>query len=320
MNLQELYYGVTTTKEVAVIGREFSAYGMEYALVGLMNTENKTELVLLEYDQSRDDYYNCREPENLTNREAALSVCQKKTFTDLLESIVIDGKVFYVEGSHGCTLDSGLDSDLYVLAEFIKQGWKSEKFFDYSPECVDITFFELEEKLDNLAQLDLSRQIKLRACETTEKEFPQIRLNLPVEKDIDKTFSLFGGKEEICIKRVHLVDLSESENIDEEHISMICPNKMRLPVIEYTCTCDTICLDISLKSHLDSLYSDSYNGFATEDGVFCVAVGIELTGETEDRKFYTVQQAVKAEAKRIECEIVSCSKEIENPVVEEFLI
>ena len=53
MYLQDLYYQISIIKEVAVIGREFSAYGMDYALVGLVNTDDSTELVLLEYDENR---------------------------------------------------------------------------------------------------------------------------------------------------------------------------------------------------------------------------------------------------------------------------
>ncbi len=319
MNLQDLYYYISITEDVKVIDRGFSAYGMEYALVGLVNNNDRTELVILEYDQSKldDDY--CAEFENMTYREIALSDKDiHKGLSELLKEVVIGDYAFNVEGSHGCALDCGLDSELYVFAEFIKQGWKSEKFFDYPPDCVFVNFIELDKRIEHLAKLDLSQPIKLKTFETTEDEFPQIKLSLPVEQDIDITVSLFDGNEKICIKRVHLVDLSEDESIDDEHISMICPNGMRLPVIEYTCKNDELCFDISLSSHLDSLYSDNYNGFATGDGVFGIAVGIQL--DKKGTKSFTIQQAVEADTKTIECEIVRCTKEIENPRIEEFLI
>ena len=96
---------------------------------------------------------------------------------------------------------------------------------------------------------------------------------------------------------------------------------MRIPVVEYTCSNDNLFIDnISLSSYLDSLNSDNYNGFATDDGVIGIGIGIVLTENNANTKTYTIQQAVKADARRIECEIVRCSKEIENPVVEKFLI
>ncbi|MCH5298033.1 MAG: hypothetical protein J1E85_10255 [Ruminococcus sp.] len=322
MHLKDLYYHIMTTKEVAVVGREFSAYGMEYALVGLVNTAENTELVLFEYDKRIADD-DCTEPENMTNREFALAdKYRRKNLTELLHEVIIDGKKFNINGSHGCSLDSAFDSDSYVLAEFIKQGWRSEKFFDYSPEYVNLSFQKLDEKIESLSQLDLSKKISLLAYETCNEEFPQIKLDLEVDKEIDKIVELFDGKEKICIKRVHLVDLKEvgEEFSDMDFFSRICPNGMRIPVIEYTCRNDEICFNISLSSYLDSFYGDSCNGFAGEDGTFCGVIGIQLTNDKKDRKYFTIQSSVNADTKQIECEIVSCSKEIENPHIEEFLI
>ncbi len=320
MNLQDLYYYVSTTEAAKVISREFSAYGMEYALAGLVNTNDRTELVLLEFDERIADDNCCAEPEKMTNREIALSDKGiHKGLSELLKEVVIGDYTFDVEGSHGCSLDCGVDSEVYVLAEFMKQGWKSEKFFDYPTECVFVNFIELDKKIEQLEHLDLSQPIKLKAYETTEEEFPQIKLNLPVEQNIDKSVTLFGN-EKICIKRVHLVDLSENESMDEAHLSTICPGSMRLPVVEYTCSNDELCFDISLLSYLDSLYSDRCNEFATEDSVFGTIVSIQLVTDNKDSKFFTIQQAVKADTNNIECEIVRCSKEIENPQIEEFLI
>lgn len=321
MNLQDLYYCISITEDVKVIDREFSAYGMEYAIVGLVNTNDRTELVLLEFDEHKADNDCCAESEDMIYRELVLSGKDiHKGLSDLLKEIVIGDYAFDVVGSQGCALDCGLDSGLYVLAEFMKQGWKSEKFFDYPPDCVFVNFMELDKKIEHLAQLDLLQPIKLKAFETTDEEFPLIKLSLPVEQDIDKTVPLFGGNEKICIKRVHLADLSEDDSIDDEHLSMICPNGMRLPVIEYTYSNDELCFDISLSSYLDSLYSDNYNCFATDDGVFGIVVGIQLDNYKKGTKSFTIQQAVKADTKKIECEIVHCTKEIKNPQIEEFLI
>lgn len=320
MYLQELYYNILTTKEFAVIGREFSAYGMEYALVGLVNTNDRTELVLLEYDEQLSDDDCCTEPESMTNRELALTdKDMRKGLTELLKEVEICGKKLNIGASNGCMLDEISDSETYKITEFMKQGWKSEKFFDYPPDCVFIHFVEFEESVESFAQFDLSHPIRLVAYETYKEEFPMIKLELEVDKDLEKTVSLFDGEDKICIKRVNLVDISEEKSIDKEYISKICPEGMRIPVIEYTCDGE-LCFDISLSSHLDSIFGNNYNGFSTEDGVIGVVIGIQLADNKDDRKYLTIQQAVKSDTKRIKCEIIRCSKEIENPRIEEFLI
>lgn len=319
MYLKSLYYHISTIREVAVIGREFSAYGMEYALVGLVNTDKSTELVLLEYDEQAD--CDCYEDfENMTNREIAMAdkdMC--KGLTEMLKEVKICGKKFNIGAKHGCMLDEFSDGETYKIAEFMKQGWKSEKFFNYPPDCVFIHFVELKEKIESFAQIDLSQPIKLVAYETYKEEIPMIKLELEVNKDIKKTVSLFGGEDKICIKRVHLVDISEEKSIGKEYISKICPKGMRIPVVEYTCS-SKLGIQISLSNYLDSFYCDSLDTVATEDGVCGFAVGISITDDSASINSSTIQQAVKEDTKLIECEIVRCSKEIENPRIEEFLI
>ncbi|MGN1129791.1 MAG: hypothetical protein ACI4Q8_00445 [Ruminococcus sp.] len=320
MYLSELYYAVKSIKDTAVIGREFSAYGREYALVGLLNTDDTTELVLLEYDENRENAEYSEDFENLTNRQIALIEKDiHKDLTDLLSDVVICGKSFSTVSVRGSVLEGTMDNDTYALAEFIRQGWKSEKFFDYPPEDVFVYFVELEESIENLSQLDLSQKIKLLAYETEKTDFPQMKLKLDVEKNLEKTVSLFEGEDTICIKRVRLIDLSKEKNIDKQHLSKLCPKGMRIPVIEYTCNNDELCLDIRLTSHLDSLYNN-FNSFDTEDGIIGIGIGVVLMDDSKDTKTFTIQQPVSTDTKCIDCEIVSCSKEIKNPSIEDFLI
>lgn len=319
MFLNDLYYHISTTKEIAVVGREFSAYGNEYALVGLVNTDKSTELVLLEYI-GQTDYDCCDDFENMTNRENIIAEKDiHKGLCDILKEIEICGKKYNTIARHGCMLDGFSDGEIYKISEFIKRGWKSEKFFEYPPDCVFIHFVELSEKIDRLSQIDFSQQIRLVAYETYKEEIPMIKLELEVDKELDKTVSLFDGEDKVCIKKVHLVDISKEKNIGKEFASKICPKGMRIPVIEYTCDSE-LGIQISLSSYLDSLYGESYNGFETEDGVCTIFVAISATDDSVGVKSTTVQHAVKADTKLIECEIERCSKEIENPHIEEFLI
>lgn len=320
MDLESLYYSIREIGETAVIGRDFSAYGMEYSLVGLINIRDNTELVLLEFDESKE--YNDCEPKNPTNRDIALSdKYTKKGLGDLISKISINGECFTADLSHGSSLDVSLDEDLYILAEFMKKGWKPKKFFSYPTECIFVHFICLDKTVSNLSRLDLSQPIGIKAYETFVEEFPEIKIELPIEKDINKTVSLFGGQEEICIKRVTLYNPNDNCNLPLNEINpAICSDEMRIPVVEYTCSNESLSIDINMSSYLNRLFYDDCDDVAFPNGVLFIQPNIILDNENKDRNFITIQQAVDKNATQIECEIIRCSKETEKPDIKEFYI
>ena len=94
MSLRSLYKNISEYSDFALIGRDFSAFDTDYSVLGFANSSDKTELVLLNFNCSKDDIC-C---EDLTLRENI--ILEKKNNSDLSDdfsAIVIDGinKVIY---------------------------------------------------------------------------------------------------------------------------------------------------------------------------------------------------------------------------------
>lgn len=315
MYLWDLYGSVTLTEEIRKIGREFSAYGREYCLAGILNNQQGTQLVLLEYDGDILNEEYIEEPENPTARETLLPDSHMKNgLPELLKTVEIGGEVCKISGWSSRLLDETTNTgDFYVLLKLMEQGFKSDSFFGYPPEAVTVYFISLGRKIESLKNIDLSEKIRFSACETCEEEYPQISFDLEPDKEYNLRIKLFSGKEEVCIKRLHLIDLNEKKE-HPEFAEKICPKGMRIPVVEYTGGAD---LQIMTKAYLDSPYGEFEKGFDTENGVVAVGIQLNTDGGT---KSSTVQQTVQADTKRLECEIFHCSRKIDNPQVDEFLI
>ena len=65
MSLRSLYENISEYSDFALIGRDFSAFDTDYSVLGFANSSDKTELVLLNFNCSKDDIC-C---EDLTLRE-----------------------------------------------------------------------------------------------------------------------------------------------------------------------------------------------------------------------------------------------------------
>ena len=96
-------------------------------MLGFANSSDKTELVLLNFNYSKDDIC-C---EDLTLRENI--ILEKKNNSDLSDdfsAIVIDGQRFDFDSVCGETLECCELTRSYIISEFMKLGWKSDRLFD----------------------------------------------------------------------------------------------------------------------------------------------------------------------------------------------
>ena len=127
MSLRSLYEKISEYSDFALIGRDFSAFDTDYSVLGFANSSDKTELVLLNFNCSKDDIC-C---EDLTLRENI--ILEKKNNSDLSDdfsAIVIDGQRFDFSSVCGETLECCELTRSYIISEFMKLGWKSDRFFD----------------------------------------------------------------------------------------------------------------------------------------------------------------------------------------------
>lgn len=83
MSLRSLYENISEYSDFALIGRDFSAFDTDYSVLGFANSSDKTELVLLNFNCSKDDIC-C---EDLTLRENI--ILEKKNNSDLVLLVLV---------------------------------------------------------------------------------------------------------------------------------------------------------------------------------------------------------------------------------------
>jgi hypothetical protein len=157
MSLRSLYEKISEYSDFALIGRDFSAFDTDYSVLGFANSSDKTELVLLNFNCAEEDIC-C---EDLTFRENI--ILEKKNQSDLSDdfsAIVIDGQRFDFCSVCGETLECCELTKSYIISEFMKLGWKSDRFLDAPLDSLFISFIELENKIDDLSSLNLTRMLK----------------------------------------------------------------------------------------------------------------------------------------------------------------
>lgn len=175
MSLRSLYENISEYSDFALIGRDFSAFDIDYSVLGFANSSDKTELVLLNFNCSKDDIC-C---EDLTLRENI--ILEKKNKSDLSDdfsAIVIDGQRFDFDSVCGETLECCELTRSYIISEFMKLGWKSNRFFDAPLDSLMIYLIELENKIDDLTLLDLSKKIEVVFSKFEKTDYPLAKLSL----------------------------------------------------------------------------------------------------------------------------------------------
>ena len=227
MSLRSLYENISEYSDFALIGRDFSAFDTDYSVLGFANSSDKTELVLLNFNCSKDDIC-C---EDLTLRENV--ILEKKNQSDLSDdfsSIVIDGQRFDFDSVCGETLECCELTRSYIISEFMKLGWKSDRFFDAPLDSLFINFIELENKIDDLSLLDLTKNVEIIFSKYQKTDYPLAKLSLEVGKEVNIPIEIFDGENQIVIKNLKLLNSAEDSEMKE-----FFKNDIVFPYVEYSC-------------------------------------------------------------------------------------
>ena len=279
MSLRSLYENISEYSDFALIGRDFSAFDTDYSVLGFANSSDKTELVLLNFNCSKDDIC-C---EDLTLRENI--ILEKKNNSDLSDdfsAIVIDGQRFDFDSVCGETLECCELTKSYIISEFMKLGWKSDRLFDAPLDSLMIYLIELENKIDDLTSLDLSKKIEVVFSKFEKTDYPLAKLSLEVGKEVNIPIEIFDGENQIVI-----------------------------PYVEYSCD-DEISVMFCLFDELDKPFK-GMGGLATDDGVVAFAMD---NSNKSDLKMAVIYSPIEQNTKHIECCLVCCEKILDKPVTE----
>lgn len=307
MSLRSLYENISEYSDFALIGRDFSAFDTDYSVLGFANSSDKTELVLLNFNCSKDDIC-C---EDLTLRENI--ILEKKNNSDLSDdfsAIVIDGQRFDFDSVCGETLECCELTRSYIISEFMKLGWKSDRLFDAPLDSLMIYLIELKNKIDDLTLLDLSKKIEVVFLKFEKTDYPFAKLNLELGMEVDIPIELFDGEEQIVIKNLKPLNLAECPDTDE-----FFQEDVILPYVEYSGN-NELSLTFCLSDELDKPFK-GMGGLATDDGV--VAFAMDNSNKI-DLKTAVIYSPIKPNTKHIACQLVRCEKMLDEPVEYRFSI
>lgn len=303
MSLRSLYENISEYSDFALIGRDFSAFDTDYSVLGFANSSDKTELVLLNFNCSKDDIC-C---EDLTLRENI--ILEKKNQSDLSDdfsAIVIDGQRFDFDSVCGETLECCELTRSYVISEFMKLGWKSDRFFDAPLDSLFINFIELENKIDDLSLLDLTKNVEIIFSKYQKTDYPLAKLSLEVGKEVNIPIELFDGEERIVIKNLKPLNLAECPDTDE-----FFQEDVILPYVEYSGN-NELSLTFCLSDELDKPFK-GMGGLAVDDGVAAFAMD---DSNKSDLKTAVIYSPIEQNTKHMECCLVCCEKMLDKPVAE----
>ena len=289
MSLRSLYENISEYSDFALIGRDFSAFDTDYSVLGFANSSDKTELVLLNFNCSKDDIC-C---EDLTLRENV--ILEKKNNSDLSDdfsAIVIDGQRFDFDSVCGETLECCELTRSYIISEFMKLGWKSDRLFDAPLDSLFINFIELENKINDLSLLDLTKNVEIIFSKYQKTDYPLAKLSLEVGKEVNIPIEIFDGENQIVIKNLKLLNSAEDSEMKE-----FFKNDIVFPYVEYSCDDE-----ISVMG-----------GLAVDDGVVALAVDNSSESNLESAVIYS---PIEPNTKHIECCLVCCEKMLDKPAAE----
>ena len=307
MSLRSLYENISEYSDFALIGRDFSAFDTDYSVLGFANSSDKTELVVLNFNCAEEDIC-C---EDLTLRENI--IFEKKNNSDLSDdfsAIVIDGQRFDFDSVCGETLECCELTRSYIISEFMKLGWKSDRLFDAPLDSLFINFIELENKIDDLSLLDLTKNVEIIFSKYQKTDYPLAKLSLEVGKEVNIPIEIFDGENQIVIKNLKLLNLAECPDTDE-----LFQEDVILPYVEYSGN-NELSLTFCLSDELDKPFK-GMGGLAPDDGV--VALAVDNSSES-NLKLAVIYSPIERNTKHIECCLVCCEKMLDKPVEYRFSI
>ncbi len=226
--------------------------------------------------------------------------------SDDFSAIVIDGQRFDFGSVCGETLECCELTKSYIISEFMKLGWKSDRFFDAPLDSLFINFIELENKIDDLSSLDLSKNVEIIFSKYQKTDYPLAKLSLEVGKEVNIPIEIFDGEKQIVIKNLKLLSSADNSEMKE-----FVENDVVLPYVEYSCD-DEISTMFCLSDELDKPFK-GMGGLATDDGV--VAFAVDNSSES-NLKTAVIYSPIEPNTKHIDCCLVCCEKMLDKPAAE----
>lgn len=113
----------------------------------------------------------------------------------------------------------------------MKLGWKSDRLFDAPLDSLFIDFIELENKIDDLSLLDLTKNVEIIFSKYQKTDYPLAKLSLEVGKEVNIPIEIFDGENQIVIKNLKLLNSADNSEMKEFVEMMLCFRMLSIRVM-----------------------------------------------------------------------------------------
>lgn len=324
MNISQIKEFTESISGINPVGKSFTVGDFEVELVGFYKKDSRLNMLLLVYNEILRDLIEEYEaeadslgaPAVMTVREEELRNMHADLEFPHIREIYIGNECFAVKSSQNSLLDNNIAENSLLLAEFIKNGWFSERFAHVSPHNLFIMTCNPKEPS---AAVNINKEIRISFAAERKTAPLQIPLTLEINGNAQEFLLPCGNS--IYIRKVQTFDLHEHtrkvfesekiraafspEELEERLRSIeksnaeICPEGKCFLTIEYEVP-ENISLRIIPKATLDSPRGRSNGAF----GVLMSATE-EAGHEGYKVKCETISQPFDPDIESLEAEIFS---------------
>ena len=334
MNLKNIIGLLDSVNEIRLIGNDFSMGGTDCNFVGLYRNRRTLHAVFLSFNEELRDLREQAEIERINGFDLDIEQTVRESerahiiFDEpvlQIRRLTFDDTVLKSGESECSLLGNGIDKNIIILSEFIRAGWRCERFADISFDDYYIHDIIFTGEFDRIP--DIQNEITLSFGRESKRTLAEIPVALKIgaeEKEIDlaeigkiyiretKLVDMYAQMEE-CFESEQFQKHYSHEEIQkqrtdfENNFSKQCPKGKFYAAVEYEAP-ENISVDIKLKSVLDSppVPKDSCMGFIlgsdllpVHDGmkVKTAVVDAPLDGDTEilDAEIFSVYEVSKPE-------------------------
>lgn len=331
MNLNYIAECLGKIDEIKIIGKDFSIGKTDYHFVGFYREKKHIKALIISYNE---DLY---ELKNQIDEEILTDCTHVPTFRESeRQSISLDDNFVEIEKiASGNTelnsceglaslLDNYIDDNQILLFEFIRAGWRNDKFFNIPFQRLYSHKISFSEEADSIADIADKMTLSFAPSFVRRLEETPITLNIG---DSETEINLKNGKK-IFIREIKLIDMYDEmeqlfgserfrqmctpEEIETQRknfidsFSPICPVGKYFIAVTYE-TEKNVSIEIKLKEYLDSVPNAS--------GSNCMAffVSSDLTPMHDGMKIKTaiIDTPFDESTKSVEAEIFTVT-EISN--------
>lgn len=328
MNLNYITECLGKIDEIKIVGKDFSIGKNDYHFVGFYREQKHINALVISYNEDLCELKNQIDEENLTDctyvqtfRESERqSIAFDNNFVEIKKITSGSTELYSCEGL-ATLLDNYIDENQILLFEFIRAGWRNDKFFNIPFQHLYFHKVSFSDEADTIADITGKMTLSFAPSFVRRLEETPITLNIG---DNETEIDLTNGKK-IFIREIKLIDMYDEmeqlfgserfrqmctpEEIETQrrnfinNFSPICPVGKYFIAVTYEIE-KNVSIEIKLKEFLDSAPN------ASDSNCMAFFVSSDLTPVHDGMKIKTaiIDVPFDKNTKSVEAEIFTVTE------------